>query len=540
MKSTTWNRASSNDESVMSVTTNNTSGSLQRYDGQPLDTDEDEQLFFVTSYSDFNSLAHGPKGTEASKSIYVYRFHPNDGSMLLLNVHGDSTDVPNPAFSRYHPRLSIVYCCTEDCNNNGKIFAYKIGVEGALEQFGEPVDAGGTSTCYLTISKDQKNLLVVNYWNSTLCVIGLDYQTGAMGHAIKSTYDPKGGKEMVACLKAAGGANHSCNDEATIKARQADPHSHALVLDPYVGRVAYVPCLGKDVIREFYYDAHNGAIGLELNTLPPGLGGDRPDGPRYFEFHPKYNVAYVVNEFSCTVAVFEVDRNLLQEIYVASKRGEDMTKFKGRSTLRLIQSISTLPSAFPTEMNTCGRIAVHKTGKFVIVSNRGHQSITVFRVKTTGRNKGKLVQVGIFHTRGECPRHWTFDDSGSWLLVANQDSDNLKVFSFNLSSGELKYTGNEYRVLSPNFVCSVPPHQWDESELPTVVSEGNLISRNHTMTRFESSDTDGSYPSDSEESSKTPNVWDCDKTSEQILQDELAHARNEIADLKKLLLEKAS
>jgi hypothetical protein len=60
----------SNEESVVSTA----SGSLQRYDGQPPDTDDDEQLFFVTSYSDFNSLAHGPKGTEATKSIYVYRY----------------------------------------------------------------------------------------------------------------------------------------------------------------------------------------------------------------------------------------------------------------------------------------------------------------------------------------------------------------------------------------------------------------------------------------------------------------------------------
>lgn len=133
-----------------------------------------------------------------------------------------------------------------------------------------------------------------------------------------------------------------------------------------------------------------------------------------------------------------------------------MDQFKGRSTLTLIQSISTTPSAFPTDMNTCGRICVHKSGRFVIVSNRGHESIAIFRVRSKGCQRGKLQSVGYFHTRGETPRHFQFDSSGQYLIVANQDTDSLAVFTFNLSTGEIKYTGNEYRIPSPNFVCCCP------------------------------------------------------------------------------------
>ena len=101
-----------------------------------------------------------------------------------------------------------------------------------------------------------------------------------------------------------GGANHSNNDDSTIMMRQKDPHSHALVLDPYVGCVAYVPDLGKDLIREFFYDKNGGVIGTELNVLPSGLCTGKPDGPRYFVFHPSYKVAYVVNELSSTVSTW--------------------------------------------------------------------------------------------------------------------------------------------------------------------------------------------------------------------------------------------
>ena len=189
------------------------------------------------------------------------------------------------------------------------IWAYQVSSEGHLEQLGEPVDAGGTSTCYLTIDRAQKNMLAVNYWDSTLSVIPIDPETGALMGPIKNMYDPKGGKGMVAAAKKNGGVNHSCNDATTIRMRQADPHSHALVLDPYVGTVAYVPDLGKDLIREFFYDREDGSIELELNVLPSGLCTGMPDGPRYLEFHPHFNVAYVVNELSSTVRSTNCKRN---------------------------------------------------------------------------------------------------------------------------------------------------------------------------------------------------------------------------------------
>ena len=133
-------------------------------------------------------------------------------------------------------------------------------------------------------------------------VIPLSRETGEFTGPIHNIYDPKAGKAMIAAAKKDGGVNHSNNDESTIAARQADPHSHALVLDPFEGCIAYVPDLGKDLIREIFYDEKMGKLGCELNVLPSGLCTGKPDGPRYFEFHPKFNVAYVVNELSSTVS----------------------------------------------------------------------------------------------------------------------------------------------------------------------------------------------------------------------------------------------
>ena len=203
--------------------------------------------------------------------------------MVLLNVTGDAKEVVNPAFTRIHPRLNVVYTCTEDIENNGKILAYSMGLDGELSKIGE-VDAGGTSTCYLTIDRAQRHLLAVNYWDSTLAVFPISSKTGAFTGSMTSMYDPNQGNAMVATGKKHGGVNHSNNDESTIQMQQKDPHSHALVLDPYVGCVAYVPDLGKDLIREFYYDKTAGKISEEISLLPMVSAQASPTDPAILNF----------------------------------------------------------------------------------------------------------------------------------------------------------------------------------------------------------------------------------------------------------------
>jgi 6-phosphogluconolactonase len=205
-----------------------------------------------------------------------------------------------------------------------------------------------------------------------------------------------------------------------------------------------------------------------------------------------------------------------------------MERFKGSSTLRLIQSISTIPSAFPTHMNTCGRICVHNSGRFVVVSNRGHQSIAIYRVKQNGPQRGELTIVGYFHTRGETPRHFQFDATGQFLIVANQDSDSIAVFSFNLGTGDIKYTGNEYRVPSPNFVCNCPTYRDDDEEGMVESTFQSALVSNHHFSLQQTTDSDCES-----EASTVPVQMNKDDNKE--LQAKLAKANDEIAQLKKRL-----
>ena len=110
-------------------------------------------IVMVCSYTEFDDLAHGPRGTEATRAVRTYRLDLTDGSLTLLSALPQG-DVHNPAFCRRHPRLNIVYACTESVKQDGQVIALHLdGKTGAMREHCPPVSACGTSTCYLTIHK---------------------------------------------------------------------------------------------------------------------------------------------------------------------------------------------------------------------------------------------------------------------------------------------------------------------------------------------------------------------------------------------------
>lgn len=389
-------------------------------------------LVFIACYTDFDVLAHKPTGTRAKFGIYIYRLDPKLGQLVLLSVCEDVGH--NPAFLRFHPKRNILYACTESIERNDEVVVLSVSpTTGQLKKLSAH-SAEGRSTCFLTIDRQMRRLLAVNYWDSTISTLPMDDE-GFLddAHFVHRSPLPQEGEEGKV-KKAEDRADHLAN-------RQSETHPHSLVLDPVCGAIAYVPDLGQDHIKQFLYDFESGSLTL-AGAIPAGRGQHDGKGPRYMEFHKEINVAYVVNEISSTVTVFEFDQGAAAHLRLHPDTA--------RETLRQIQEIETIPVGFPKKLNTCGRITVDPSGNFVVVSNRGHDSITVFRVR---KSDGTLSVVNHFHTRGKTPRHFQFDPSGRWLLVANQDTDNVAVFAFNPEEGTLTFTNNVYDVPSPNFVC---------------------------------------------------------------------------------------
>ena len=91
---------------------------------------------------------------------------------------------------------------------------------------------------------------------------------------------------------------------------------------------------------------------------------------------------------------------------------------------------------------------MHPNGRFVYVSNRGHDSIAIFAVK----EDGTLEACGHASTQGKTPRN--FNLCGNYLLAANQDSGIVVVFQINEKTGSLSPTGSSIKVPMP--VCVLP------------------------------------------------------------------------------------
>jgi len=376
-------------------------------------------LLVVCSYTDFDNLAHAPRGTTASAGLRAY-YIDQDGE---LEFTSEKKDIMNPAFCRWNESANTLYVCTESIEEDGQIVAYNVDYDGKLVPSCMQ-SAKGTSTCYLTLDREGGNLLFVNYWDSSL---------GSLPVNEKGELYPVKGFMQPAKVKSRDRGDH-------LKNRQLEPHAHALVLDPFEGgNIAFVPDLGRDCVRQYRYEREEGTF-TALNEIPSATG-EGPHGPRYIEFHSELEIAYVVNELSSIVSVFKYNREAVRKTLDENLSSCD--------SLELIQEISTVPEGY-TGHNTCGRVTVEKSGNFVLVSNRGHDSITSYRINH--EDNGKLTLVGIYKTLGKTPRHFQLNHSGELLCAANQDSDTVAMFYFDKKTGELKHTGQIHGVNSPNFV----------------------------------------------------------------------------------------
>jgi 6-phosphogluconolactonase len=196
--------------------------------------------------------------------------------------------------------------------------------------------------------------------------------------------------------------------------RQKEPHAHCTFFSPKSDHVGSVD-LGIDRVKVFKIDPEAGLVEMEKADIvtPPG------SGPRHIAIAPDGGAAYVCGELDSTVNVIDGGK--------------------------VVQTLSTLP--MPVKGNSTAECILHPTGKFVYVSNRGHNSIAVFKV---GPDR-KLTAAG--HITGDIriPRNFNVDPSGRWMLIASQDGDKVGVWEIDPNAGTGKETGTAVKVGRP--VC---------------------------------------------------------------------------------------
>ncbi|MFT3824064.1 MAG: lactonase family protein [Chitinophagaceae bacterium] len=358
-------------------------------------------LFFIQGFSQTDKSYYMLAGTYTSgksKGIYVYKFNTADGSVEEISTASAS----NPSFLAVSPDEKFVYSVYEDATKGkgGDVAAYAFDKQTGKLTFINRQPSGGDHPCFVAVDKTGKWVTAGNYSSGSLSLLPIE-EDGSIG-MVKTHIEHNG--------------------SGIDKSRQASPHVHSTFFTPD-NNWLLVPDLGIDKVMIYNFEAATG-------TLTPGIPAFAKvtdgAGPRHLDFSPSHKYVYLIEEMGGNVVVYKY------------KNGE----------LTPVQRVSALPDGFK---GTIGSADIHVSpdGRFVYASNRGSSNnIAIFKVNP--RN-GKLSMFSLVPTGGITPRNFSIDPSGKFLLVANQNSDNIVIFKRDVETGHLTATGKQISI--PNPVC---------------------------------------------------------------------------------------
>ena len=342
-----------------------------------------------------STLYVGTFSERGSEGIYVFEFDNEtaDAQQIQTLDH-----LGSPSYLCLHPSGKYLYsgnrASVVEGENWGSLSAFQIAEDGKITHLN---DASGLDegTCYISTDHSGQQIYIANYAGGSMASYGLQ-PDGTIGPLIAS-YDHQKPNGPVA-------------------------HAHAAVPSPD-NRFLYVPDLGNNEVTA--YRILTEAAKLKKSprrTLPVTKG----NGPRHFIFHPNGKWAFVAEELSSSV---------LSVAYRKSGR------------LKELDRESTLPNDYE-EQNKVADIHIHPNGRWLYVSNRGHNSLAIYEVDV---DSGMLQAIGHQSTLGDWPRGFMITPNGKFLLVANRRTDNITIFEIDEATGQLTDTGKQIKIPAP--VC---------------------------------------------------------------------------------------
>ena len=202
--------------------------------------------------------------------------------------------------------------------------------------------------------------------------------------------------------------------------QQSNSHVHYAQISPD-GKLC-IADLGTDEILIFSINK-NGRVISKISTFCTRQGF----GPKKITFLRDGIHAYVLGELASQIGLL---------IYNPSTE-----------TFAQTQIVSTIPDNWVGQ-NGCGGMHLTHDEKYLYVSNRGHNSISVYQVNASDQT---LKMVQNVPSEGCCPREFCLDQSEKFLFVGNQKSDNVTIFSRDSTNGTLTLVSKDNFIPEP--VC---------------------------------------------------------------------------------------
>lgn len=347
--------------------------------------------FYLGTYTD-NPLSQG---------IYTGTVDAQTGALGPVTL---AAPAKSPSYLAWSPDGGLIYALT--AKDHGTVAAFRPAADGSLTLVKElPTDS---LACHVSVDATGHGVFLAAYGSGT--VVG--FATRADGALDQRT----------AFFQATGHGPHP--------QRQTQPHVHSTYPGPE-NRQLYACDLGTDKIWIFDLNPATAALTPAqpaFATVPPG------SGPRHLAWSRDGRFAYVNGEMGMNVTVFFRD------------------PATGALTAR--QTISTLPPGHATTNGlTNAEIMMHPTGRWLYVSNRGCDTITMFAVG----DDGLLTWHQTAPAQVKMPRGFGLDPAGHWLVVGGQADHRLAVLKIDSDTGRLTTTGQAATVGAPVCVLFQPP-----------------------------------------------------------------------------------
>jgi 6-phosphogluconolactonase len=354
-------------------------------------------LFGFSQQKNYDLLLSGYTPTGADKGISVYRFNAETGKVNLLSQVEGSL---NPDYLALSNDNKFIYTCNVGPKNSdeGEVSAFKFDKATGKLTLINKVAGGGTNPVHISIDKENKNVLVSYYSSGSVSVLPVnkDGSLGAVSQKIQYT----------------GSGPHK---------NQKGPHVHMAMFSDD-GKTVFVADLGTDKIDIYNYD---GTKAQPLTLADPAVELTSPaDGPRHMEFSPDKNFLYVIQELSAYVRVYKY------------KEGK----------ISFVQTINMMPEGY--DKNGAADLHISPDGNYLYASVRGTADKMV--LYSINKQNGRLTYIERYDV-SKAPRGFTIDPTGSFLISAGQDGNNIDFFKIDKTTGKLTLT--DTKIGLPQITC---------------------------------------------------------------------------------------
>jgi 6-phosphogluconolactonase len=332
----------------------------------------------------------GTSDKGANSSVSLCELNLSTGRITLVDTFNH---VSGPGYVAISPNKKNLYAVGGD-----KIAAFAIGSDKKLTYLNDQ-PSEGANPCHVSVHPAGKMAFVANYTGGSFSAYPLQADGKVSAPFYKEQYSGSGPNEK----------------------RQEKAHAHFATATPD-GKYVYVTDLGSDKVVNYVVDAKSGK--LTPNPAQPFFSGKQGAGPRHLIVHPSGKSMFLLNELEATLTSCTIGKN---------------------GVITALKTYPTIPADYNGPTNTSSAIHLHPNGKFVYVSNRGHNSISAFKISANGDLEMVDQQTKSIST----PRDFNIDPTGKFMIVANQSTDNLVVYDVDAATGKFTFKHESIGVKLP-------------------------------------------------------------------------------------------